>query len=558
MNWRRLPGLVWLALLPLYAQTYQSGPQFATFISGVDDSEQPYALYLPKGFDPAKGTADPARKYPLVIALHGEDSNHRIHLLQVFGKGNLALERAPVANRYFPSLPDVNYIVAAPLARGTMGYQGVAEHDVYAVLSEVEKRFPIDPDRVYLTGAAMGGGGALWLGLTRPDVWAAIAPVCPEPPAGTDELAANALNLPIRIFQGELDPAVPVEASRRWHREFVRLASPVEYTEYPAVRHNAWDYAYKDRAIFDWFDKFRRNQFPARVRFVTGRYRYSQAYWVRIDELEPGIPASIDARFSAPNVLAVTTGNLAGFSLLLAGHPSYSSTKPLSIAIDGQTVRLGKSSLPSFTKTIKGWQAGMAVIASGHKRPGAEGPISEAVSARQIYVYGTGGSPSAEELLARRAQTQHAAEWSSTRHPLRVSFRVLSDKEAPERDLANAALILFGNKDTNQWIARFADRLPVALNPSAADYGLLFVFSVDGRYLLVNSGLPWWTGAEEAKRPGLPFIPMGYRLLLSFGDYILFKGSLENVVAQGTFTNDWKLPAVDLEKMKQTGAIEAK
>ncbi|HYL78840.1 MAG TPA: hypothetical protein VEU96_31915 [Bryobacteraceae bacterium] len=542
------PQAFLLLILPLAAQTFHPGPQFATFVSSVDDSEQPYALYVPKGLDAAK-------KYPLVISLHGEDSNHRINLLQLFGKGNLVLERAPVANRLFPPLPDVNYIVAAPLARGTMGYRGIAEQDVYDLLSDLQKRLPIDPDRIYLTGAAMGGGGALWLGLTRPDVWAAIAPVCPEPPLGTEDLAANALNLPVRLFHGELDTAVSVEDSRRWNRDLLRLSTPVEYTEYPMARHNAWDFAYKDAAIFRSFDSFRRNRFPARVRFVTSRYRYASAYWVRIDELEPGAPASIDAKFTAPNALAVNTSNLRGFTLLLSGHPSFFSAKASSFTIDGQKVRAGRSASPSFIKTGKGWQAGLATIPPGRKRPGAEGPISEAVAGRQIYVYGTAGTSSIDDVTARRAVAQQAAEWSTPRHPLRLSFPVLSDKEVQQRDAANANLILFGDKDNNEWIARLAGRLPIALNPSAADYGLLFVFSVGGRYVLIDSGLPWWTGGEEANRPGLPFVPLRYRLLLSFGDYILFKGSLDNVVAQGIFTNDWKIAPADLEKMKKTGAI---
>ena len=57
-----------------------------------------------------------------------------------------------------------------------MGYQGIAEKDVYDVLADVKARFSVDEDRVYLTGLDMGGGGALWLGLTRPDIWAASWP----------------------------------------------------------------------------------------------------------------------------------------------------------------------------------------------------------------------------------------------------------------------------------------------------------------------------------------------------------------------------------------------
>jgi hypothetical protein len=94
-------------------QTLRSGPQVLTFFSEVDDTEQPYGLYLPKNFDPAK-------KYPLVIMLHGAGSNHRLALRRVFGKSNLPGETDVEATRYFPEWKVVDYIVASPYARGTM------------------------------------------------------------------------------------------------------------------------------------------------------------------------------------------------------------------------------------------------------------------------------------------------------------------------------------------------------------------------------------------------------------------------------------------------------
>jgi poly(3-hydroxybutyrate) depolymerase len=54
------------------AQGIRTGPQLTTFHSDVDNSNQPYALYVPKSFTPDK-------KYPLVISLHQEDSNHRLN-----------------------------------------------------------------------------------------------------------------------------------------------------------------------------------------------------------------------------------------------------------------------------------------------------------------------------------------------------------------------------------------------------------------------------------------------------------------------------------------------
>lgn len=54
---------------------------------------------------------------------------------------------------------------------------------------------------ISLTGLSMGGGGTVWLGLTHPDIRAAIVPVCPAPPAGSEELSADGNNLPIHGFK---------------------------------------------------------------------------------------------------------------------------------------------------------------------------------------------------------------------------------------------------------------------------------------------------------------------------------------------------------------------
>ena len=265
-----------------------AGQTVVTFRSTVDGSEQPYALYTPKSLDPG-------RRYPLVMSLHEEESNHVMNLKLVFGLPPRYGETSLQGLSTLPLLRGVDYLVACPLARGTMGYQGIPEQDVYDVLADVKRRYPVDEDRVYLTGGSMGGGGTLWLALTRPDLWAAVAPVCPDVFPGTEDLAPNALNLPVRLFHGELDPDVKVESSRTWQRRLLGLHSPVEYIEFPGVRHNAWDFAYRNGAIFDWFAKYRRNLNPDSVRLVTRNLRYASAYWVRIDAKAPDVLASLDA-----------------------------------------------------------------------------------------------------------------------------------------------------------------------------------------------------------------------------------------------------------------------
>src|SRR5690242_10686945 len=160
----------------------------------------------------------------------------------------------------------------------------------------------------------MGGGGALWLALTRPDVWAAVAPVCAATIPGTEDLAGNARNFPVRLFHGELDPAVPAESSRQWQRRFLDAGVAADYIEFPGVRHNAWDAAYRNASIFEWFGKFKRDRNPDHVHFATRLARYNSAYWVRIDAFAPGSLATIDATRTATEI-RVQTQDVDGFTL---------------------------------------------------------------------------------------------------------------------------------------------------------------------------------------------------------------------------------------------------
>jgi predicted esterase len=527
-----------VALLSAAALWGQSGAQLATFRSTVDGSEQPYALFVPHDLDAA-------RKYPLVVSLHSEDTSHRLNMRQVFGLSIRSGESNPEDLRQFPAR-DAGYLVAAPLARGSMDFRGIAERDVYDTIAEVERRYSIDPDRIYLTGVSMGGAAALRLGLSRPDFWAAIAAVCPSEVWRAEALAPNATSLPIRIYHGEQDPITPVANARAWQRRLVDAGVPAEYVEYPGMRHNAWDLAYRGGGVFQWFEPFRRKRAPERVRLVASSYAGASAYWVRIDALTPGVSASVDARRSSATEIVVQTANLDGITLTPDGAVT-------SITIDGTPLRMRPGTPLSFVKAAGKWRAGVAPAAG--KRLGAEGPIVEAVNGRQIYVYGTAGTSTADQIAARKAVAESAAGWSSSRSHLALTNVVKADTAVTAADLDSADVVLFGTADTNSLIARLAPKLPLSLNAGAADYGLLFIAPAGKHYALVSSGLPWWSGAEDARRGGPPFAPEQYHLLATLGDYILFKGSLANVVDEGRFDTNWKVPAGNAAKLFASGTV---
>ncbi len=554
----------------------KSGPQVLTFFSSIDDSEQPYGLFLPENFDPS-------REYPLVIMLHGAGSNHRLALRRVFGKSNMSGENDLEATRYFPDWENQDYIVASPLARGTMGYQGVPENDVHDVLSDVMERFHIDQDRVYLTGLSMGGGGTMWIGLSRPDIWAAIAPVCPAAPPGTDDLLPNALNVPVSFHQGGADPLVSPEGTRERAERLRELGTNVEYTEYPGVGHNSWENAYEDEAIFDWFEQYRRNRYPDRVRYVTRWYKYNSSYWIQFDKLTPGTLAGIDANFTAPNRLEITTSDLDAFTLNLSGHPQFSPGNPVEVAIDGQALSSSVTGSLSLSKQDGEWIVAKYEPASNSKRSGAEGPLSEAISSRHIYVYGTLGEPTREELQVRSEQASYAADWAGTgfgfmgSNPPLINLRSVADNRVRPSDLESSNLVLFGTRETNSLVAELSDRLPIHLEADAEDYGLLYVYPIDDHYVVVSSGLPWWSVAESApataparaqageeaeEQPGPParprsisFLPRVAGALPGYADYVLFEGSLDNVVVEGYFNDQWQVPEAEATQLLQTGVI---
>ncbi|NLE34306.1 MAG: prolyl oligopeptidase family serine peptidase [Bacteroidales bacterium] len=541
-----------------YSQRLSPGPQDLSFFSAVDDTDQPYAVYIPENFDESKA-------YPLVVFLHGAWSNHRLGMRRLFGvgnsqgydfikPGNIPYETDVEASRYWPPFRPVGYIAAAPLARGTAGYQGVPEQDVYDMIDDLKSRFLIDEDRLYLTGLSMGGGGTLWLGLTRPDIWAAIAPVCPAPPDGSAELAGNACNLPVHLFIGDKD--FLYGTAIEWKAKLEATAQRLDYVEYPGVGHNSWEWAYKDGFIFDWFSQFRRDLFPEKVSFTTKWFRYNKAYWVTFDDLVPGEMATIDAKFTGNNRIEVQTSGLGAFTLNLAGHPMFDVAKKVSLIVDGQSFSVRSADAVSFTRTKGSWTNRKFTPGLTAKQPGGEGPISAAVDGSHIYVYGTGGDPSPEELAARRAQAAAAADWMGRGGRIMVFPRVISDQQVRQSDYVTSNLVLFGTRETNAIIEKFADRLPLHLDVDASDCGLLYIYPMNRHYLLINSGLPWWIPPKQAAgQQGLTFMGSRIEMLNKFGDFILFRESPDNVIKEGTFDNEWKLTEPDAAALQSSGVI---
>jgi hypothetical protein len=232
--------------------------------------------------------------------------------------------------------------------------------------------------------------------------------------------------------------------------------------------------------------------------------------------------------------------------------------------IDGKSFTLKSPENFSFTKENGTWVNKKFTPGLTVKQKGAEGPMYEAVSSNHVYVYGTADNPSAEELAARRAQAMEAATWAMNRGfyqgTITIFPRVVADNSIRQSDFDLSNLVLFGTKETNSVIAKFADRLPEHLNNDADDYGLVYIFPVNQHYVLVNSGLAWWTSSAEAAQGAMYFLANNSKaeFLSKSEDFLLFRGTNDNVVVTGKFDNNWNLPADAVTKMKSTNAVTVK
>jgi poly(3-hydroxybutyrate) depolymerase len=446
--------------------------------STVDDTLQPYALYVPRSYDPKKA-------YPLLVTLHGATSNHLLNRRRVFGLGNRPGESDYEAIRNDVPYPDVDFIVAAAYGRGEVaGYSGIAEGDVLRVMDDVARAYTIDPDRVHLTGLSMGGGGTWQIGLRYPDRFASITPVCavanltmfPWAAAmrpldkelseltSAMAVAENASNQQVFIFHGDEDGAVPVEQSRKMveiYKGLGWLDKSVHYFELPGVHHFAWDFSYRDASLFDRIREVRRERFPEHVVYKTHSVRYNKAYWLRIDRIDHGMKlARIDGHRS-PGLFEVTTENLSAFSILLDPEIAPAG-KPIEVKVDGKAIYKGSATgkLLSFAADKKGVFApkpwpGAPAGPPDHPEAAFRGS-SLAQYGSHLYVYGTKGDAAANEASKKAAET--LADWGPN---VRARFKVVPDKDVTSDVMLANNLILFGSAKVNQIVAGIDSDLPI-------------------------------------------------------------------------------------------------
>ncbi|MBE7503714.1 MAG: prolyl oligopeptidase family serine peptidase [Verrucomicrobiales bacterium] len=209
-----------------------------------------YLLFLPKDH-----AADPARRWPLLLFLHGAgERGSDIWRVAVHGPPKIVRDR-----------PDFPFIVVSPQCPTGRTW---SNEELLALLDDVIARYPVDRARVYLTGLSMGGYGTWSLGLAHPERFAAIVPICgggdPLKVLLPDPQMAQALRtLPVWAFHGAKDPVVKVGESERMVEALRKAgAQNVQLTVYPDAQHDSWTETYNDPNLYEWLLRHRREPAP--------------------------------------------------------------------------------------------------------------------------------------------------------------------------------------------------------------------------------------------------------------------------------------------------------
>ena len=194
----------------------KAGDLAKAYRSGVDQSLQPYRLFVPTGYDGTKAAG-------LVVALHGMGGDEG----SIFDQYAAGRMKAEAEKR--------GLFVVCPKGRGTASmYRGDAETDVLDVLAQVRKDYKIDGKKVYLMGHSMGAFGTWAIAMKYPEMFAALGPISGGGnPAGMEKIKA----IPQYIVHGDNDKTVPVEQSRVMVEAAKKLGTPHVYVEVPKGSH---------------------------------------------------------------------------------------------------------------------------------------------------------------------------------------------------------------------------------------------------------------------------------------------------------------------------------
>ena len=195
-----------------------------------------YLLYLPDTYQASKD------RWPLILFLHGSgERGDDLSKVEVHGPPKLVAKEG----REFP------FVMVSPQCPADDWWTSTLQIAALgALLDDVVSRYRIDERRIYVTGLSLGGYGTWSLAIAQPNRFAAIAPICG---GGDPKAAASIAHLPVWVFHGAKDEAVPLFRSQEMVKALRQAGGKPKFTVYPNAGHDSWTAAYNNPGLYKWF-----------------------------------------------------------------------------------------------------------------------------------------------------------------------------------------------------------------------------------------------------------------------------------------------------------------
>ncbi len=242
----------------------------------IDGVTRPYAVYIPKKYNPSKKT-------PLLIYLHG-------------GVGRADLEKdieGFIQNSYLIKYSEEKgYILLFPLAHNkAMWWDKVGSANVLKQIRVIKSKYNIDENRVYMTGFSDGASGAFFFGMCHPDDFAGFIPWNGHPGVAsidgdTQTYFVNLFNTSFSVINTDLDSLYPDKKMRPMMELAQEAGADLLYRVYAGIGH---EYAYADKELprmFRFMDTHLRNMTPRKIIWETAYPELGKCKWLSINKIK--------------------------------------------------------------------------------------------------------------------------------------------------------------------------------------------------------------------------------------------------------------------------------
>jgi Prolyl oligopeptidase family len=516
------------------------GPTVRGYISKIDGSVQPYGLVIPAGYEPQGKAIAPAKAYRLDFWFHGRG--------ETLSELNFLNDRRKNPGQFTP--PDT--FVLHPYGRYCNANKFAGEIDGLEALEAVRANFSIDENRMNVRGFSMGGAACWQFATHYSDRWCSAAPGAgfAETPQflkvfQKEELkptwweqklwrmydcngwVGNLQYLPTVAYSGEKDVQkqaadIMVEAASKEGFSIPHIIGPNTAHAYEAK-------AKEDiNRLIDGFNEKGRNPYPDKIRLVTYSLRYNKMHWLEIDGLEQHWERAevIGERNWHEKTTQLKTKNVTDLTLHFPQRDLIMMmiSLPLQqIMIDGQPFEQGESAVRgdfklSFHREGETWKKGARPALPLRKSSGLQGPIDDAFMDSFVFVRPSGEVKNEKTNQWAIEELDRAIQhW---RRQFRGEPRAMMDKDITEEQIAASNLVLWGDPQSNTFLSKIIDKLPIAWNNEriqvgeksfpATNHALIAVYPNPlnpKRYVVLNSSFTYRDFAYLNNARQVPMLP---------------------------------------------------